>query len=213
MAEDKNSEQLQPPKTMDCKKKKKKKKKRKKAPASNTPPKHTEKPHTVSVPPETSPVSLLTPVYPPQGRPPRLKTASRKDGERLGSSGRTSEKKPSKDSPTDRTSTAPKQDRVEEPSPRTRESLRWEEVLEDPQAEEERLELYRANRRQRYMAHREMMLREAYAALRQTVHKEKSEEKHRCEQEKDSLLRLSKDLVKKEGKTEPYYFKMQVMPF
>lgn len=42
------------------------------------------------------------------------------------------------------------------------ESLRWEGVLEDPQAEEERLEVYRANRRQRYVSHREALLREIH---------------------------------------------------
>lgn len=39
----------------------------------------------------------------------------------------------------------------------TKESLRWEGALEDPQAEEKRLELYRANRRQRYISHRERL--------------------------------------------------------
>lgn len=42
------------------------------------------------------------------------------------------------------------------------ESLRWEGVLEDPQAEEKRLEVYRANRRQRYISHREALLREIH---------------------------------------------------
>lgn len=37
----------------------------------------------------------------------------------------------------------------------SRESLRWEGVLEDREAEERRLEVYRANRRRRYVAHRE----------------------------------------------------------
>lgn len=39
----------------------------------------------------------------------------------------------------------------------SRESLRWEGILEDPQAEEKRLELYRANRRRRYISHREAL--------------------------------------------------------
>lgn len=43
-----------------------------------------------------------------------------------------------------------------------RESLRWEGVLDDPQAEEKRLEVYRANRRQRYISHREALLREIH---------------------------------------------------
>lgn len=42
------------------------------------------------------------------------------------------------------------------------ESLRWEGMLEDPQAEEERLVVYRANRRQRYISHREALLREIH---------------------------------------------------
>lgn len=42
-------------------------------------------------------------------------------------------------------------------SVQTRESLRWEGALEDPQAEEKRLELYRASRRQRYISHRERL--------------------------------------------------------
>lgn len=42
-------------------------------------------------------------------------------------------------------------------SVQTRESLRWEAALEDPQAEDKRLELYRANRRQRYIARRERL--------------------------------------------------------
>lgn len=52
----------------------------------------------------------------------------------------------------------------------TKESLRWEGVLEDTQAEEKRLELYRANRRQRYVSHREALLKEVQQASR---HKEK----------------------------------------
>lgn len=48
----------------------------------------------------------------------------------------------------------------------TKESLRWEGVLEDTQAEERRLELYRANRRQRYVSHREALLKEVQQASR-----------------------------------------------
>lgn len=48
-----------------------------------------------------------------------------------------------------------------------RESLRWEGVLQDPQEETKRLETYRANRRQRYITHREALLKEAQHALRQ----------------------------------------------
>ncbi|KAJ7996117.1 hypothetical protein DPEC_G00233750 [Dallia pectoralis] len=42
-----------------------------------------------------------------------------------------------------------------ERSVQARESLRWEGVLEDPLEEERRLEVYRANRRQRYLLHRQ----------------------------------------------------------
>lgn len=41
----------------------------------------------------------------------------------------------------------------------SRESLRWEGILEDPQDEEKRLKVYRANRRQRYISHREALLK------------------------------------------------------
>jgi len=41
---------------------------------------------------------------------------------------------------------------VAELNTQARESLRWDGVLEDPLAEEERLEAYRARRRQRYLA-------------------------------------------------------------
>lgn len=44
-----------------------------------------------------------------------------------------------------------KKDQIEA-SIRTLESLRWEGVLDDPVAEAERLEVYKANRRKRYMA-------------------------------------------------------------
>lgn len=57
---------------------------------------------------------------------------------------------------------------VAELSTQARDSLRWEGALEDPQAEEERMELYRANRRQRYISHREALLKESQCALRQT---------------------------------------------
>lgn len=64
---------------------------------------------------------------------------------------------------------APATGRTDDLSVQTRESLRWEGVMEDPQDEEERLELYRANRRQRYLSHRDALLREVQHASR---HKE-----------------------------------------
>uniref|UniRef100_A0A3P9MG64 Uncharacterized protein n=1 Tax=Oryzias latipes TaxID=8090 RepID=A0A3P9MG64_ORYLA len=48
-----------------------------------------------------------------------------------------------------------------------RESLRWEGVLQDPQEEAKRLEQYRANRRQRYIAHREALLKDTQQASRE----------------------------------------------
>lgn len=41
------------------------------------------------------------------------------------------------------------------PDAQVRECLRWEGALQDPRAEEERLEAYRANRRRRYAARRD----------------------------------------------------------
>lgn len=59
---------------------------------------------------------------------------------------------------------APAQGSTDDVSVQTRESLRWEGALQDPQAEEKRLELYRANRRQRYISHREALLKEVQHA-------------------------------------------------
>ncbi|XP_016529919.1 protein LIAT1 [Poecilia formosa] len=50
----------------------------------------------------------------------------------------------------------------------TMDSLRWEGALPDPQEEEKRLEHYRANRRQRYITHREGLWKEAHYAMRET---------------------------------------------
>ncbi|XP_077360804.1 uncharacterized protein LOC144006048 [Festucalex cinctus] len=44
------------------------------------------------------------------------------------------------------------------PDVQVKECLRWEGVLQDPRAEEERLEAYRANRRRRYVAQRDTQL-------------------------------------------------------
>ncbi|XP_046876665.1 protein LIAT1 isoform X2 [Hypomesus transpacificus] len=56
---------------------------------------------------------------------------------------------------------APSQARMVEISAQVKESLRWEGVLEDPLAEEKRLEVYRANRRQRYLVHRQALIARA----------------------------------------------------
>ncbi|XP_040907905.1 protein LIAT1 [Toxotes jaculatrix] len=181
MPQDQPCKLLQSSRTPDSKRKKKKK--RKKATASTTHPENTLEPQAVSLHPETSPVSLLPPRSPtqPGGQLPKLRAASKKDRKRLAGSGRRS-KKPQKDSPaplrgTNKTigSAAPAQGHVTELSAQARESLRWEGVLEDPQAEEKRLELYRANRRQRYIAHREALLKETQDTLRQTFPKESTE--------------------------------------
>lgn len=47
----------------------------------------------------------------------------------------------------------------------TQDSLRWEGVLGDPIAEAERLEVYKANRRKRYMALRQALLENAKTVL------------------------------------------------
>ncbi|XP_076606981.1 uncharacterized protein LOC143332973 [Chaetodon auriga] len=168
MPEDKNGTLLQ---SSSRSEKKKKKKKRKRTTAPTAPPGSTEKPQAVSLPPETPPVSLLPPKCPDQARDqlPRLRATSKKDGEQFAGSSRRS-KKHSKDSPSLLTETnktsgsgAPVQGYVAELSAQARESLRWEGVLEDPRAEEKRLELYRANRRQRYLSHREAPLNETLA--------------------------------------------------
>lgn len=156
------------------------------------------------MPPETLPVSLLPPQTPgqPRGQLPKLRATSKKDRERLVGSGRRSKKHP-KDSPSPLTATnktsasgAPAQGHGAEPGARATESLRWEGVLEDPQAEEKRLELYRANRRQRYIAHGEAQLKETQGAFRQTFHEESRGKKALtgCDQQGTvSLLHLSKD--------------------
>ncbi|GAA6219843.1 protein LIAT1 [Lates japonicus] len=196
MPENKNCKLLQPSRTSDNKKKKKK---RKKATASSTPPENTQKPQALSLHPEASPVSLLPPQSPgqPRGQPPKLRASSKRDGER---SGRRSKKRPT-NSPALLTATnkisgsgAPAQGCVSELSTQVRESLRWEGALEDPLAEEKRLEPYKANRRQRYIAHREALLKETQGALRQTFPKESTENNASTEsdrQETASLMHLS----------------------
>ncbi|KAK9536482.1 hypothetical protein VZT92_006257 [Zoarces viviparus] len=176
MPKDNDCELLQPPRSSDNKTKKKKKKKRKKVTASAT--ENTVKPPAVSLPPETSPVSLLPPQSPgqPRGQLPKLRASGKKDGERLACSGRRSKKHPM-DSPAVRPSTTITSDVGPLSAQASRESLRWEGVLKDPQAEEKRLELYRANRRQRYIAHRDTLLKETQGALRQTVPEERGEKK------------------------------------
>ncbi len=139
----------------------------------------------MSLPPETLPVSLLPPqsLGQPPNQQPKARAASKKDGKEPVSSGRGGKKHP-KDSPPLLTATketsgsgAPAEGYVTELSAQARESLRWQGVLEDPQAEEKRLELYRANRRQRYISHRETLFRETQFSQRQTFPKESKEKK------------------------------------
>lgn len=159
----------------------------------------------MSLPPETSTVSLLPPLCPGHNRGwgCKLRATSTKEGKRLCGSGRRKKEHP-KDSPTPLSTTnkssssgAAAQGFVAELG--AKESLRWEGVLQDPQAEEKRLELYRANRRQRYIAHREALLEGTQENLRQTFPKKSTEKKALTEtgqQEAASLLHLSIDWIK-----------------
>ncbi|XP_068186530.1 protein LIAT1 [Antennarius striatus] len=169
MPEEKNREPLHPIGSSDKKSTKKKKRRKKRLTDSTTPPENTEKPQVASMPPETQPKSLLPPVSSAQPRVqlPKPRPASLKDGECLTRSGRRS-KKHSKDSLPPPTATSksmvaetPFQGYVKNLTPQARESLRWEGVLEDPQAEEKRLELYRTSRRQRYISQREALLKQS----------------------------------------------------
>ncbi|KAL6098785.1 uncharacterized protein ACO6RY_17855 [Pungitius sinensis] len=155
MPEEKHCKLLQPHRSCDGKKKKRKKRRKVTASATET----TDKPQDVSSPPETSAVSLLTPKSPcrPRGQLPKLTASSRKSGERP----RRSNQHP-EDSPAP-LQAAHKASGAGQLGAQARESLRWEGVLEDPRAEEKRLELYRADRRRRYVAHRDALLLEAQA--------------------------------------------------
>ncbi|XP_034538975.1 protein LIAT1 [Notolabrus celidotus] len=110
------------------------------------------------MPPEMV-ASLLPPQSPgqPRGQLPKLRDTRKKDGKRLSSSGCRRKKKQRKDSSglLKNKSSLSGEAELSAKAAKARESLRWEGALEDPQAEEKRLELYRANRRQRYVAHRQ----------------------------------------------------------
>ncbi|KAF3705699.1 Protein LIAT1 [Channa argus] len=164
MPEEKTCKLLQPLK-------KKTKKKKKKATASNTPTENAEKPQDTFLPPETSTVSIVAQQIP--GQVPKFKATSKKNGEQLADSKKRRSKKCPKDSPSPVSHEALAQGHLTELS--ARESLRWEGALEDPQAEEKRLEMYRANRRQRYIAHREALSKEIRDPSQQT---NKSSEKN-----------------------------------
>ncbi|XP_062262489.1 protein LIAT1 [Platichthys flesus] len=173
-----DSDVLQANSQCDGKKKKKKKRSRKRNTASISPPENTreEKPHTVH--PENLPVSVLSPQSAAQPRAPlpKITAAGKKGGEQSAGGGTRSKKHP-KNSPApptaaNKTSSSEAQ-AGPELSSQARESLRWEGALEDPQAEEKRLELYRANRRQRYITHRDTVLKESQDALTWTFPKER----------------------------------------
>ncbi|XP_076024732.1 uncharacterized protein LOC143014637 [Genypterus blacodes] len=170
MAEDQSCEPPPPPRgNTQAKKMSTKKKRRKKNTEPSFAHTHTVKPQTASLPPETTSVPPLPPPCPDQPRHHQLSKlragSSRKNGGRAGS------KKRPKDSPANKSPGAESlaAGGAPELSAQARESLRWEGVLEDPQAEERRMEAYRANRRQRYLAHREALIQEMQTALRKDV--------------------------------------------
>ncbi|KAK7925768.1 hypothetical protein WMY93_008078 [Mugilogobius chulae] len=132
-------------------KKKKKKKKRQKADCS-TSPKNADKPH-----PALSDPPVLPTIGPP--RPPlhKLKPSSKKDSEK----GNRNKKSPvSLFSLVSKSGGSPVQSFLSQLSGPALESVRWEGALDDPLKEEQRLEVYRDNRRQRYLRHKEMEQRQ-----------------------------------------------------
>lgn len=78
-------------------------------------------------------------------------------GHRKDRSARKSRKGKTQQAAVEKTSASGDKDKTEVSS-RTQESLRWEGVLDDPVAEAERLEVYKANRRKRYMAFNKTLL-------------------------------------------------------
>ncbi|XP_034033313.1 protein LIAT1-like [Thalassophryne amazonica] len=151
MADDKK--QLLPPTN------KKKKRKRKKTAASAAPQKTQEKLKL----PETSQAASLSSKYQPEDSPDQLQGKSRKDSEWPGGGGIRNTGHPQdplllltmRNKANNSGELAAWEHVEEELGAEARESLRWEGVLADRHAEEKRLELYRAKRRQRYIAHRE----------------------------------------------------------
>uniref|UniRef100_A0A3Q3KTX5 Uncharacterized protein n=1 Tax=Labrus bergylta TaxID=56723 RepID=A0A3Q3KTX5_9LABR len=107
------------------------------------------------------PGSMQPPQSPgqPRGQLPKIKATRGKDGKQLNNSSCRSKRRHPKDS-TGLLKNKSRLNEEAEPSSQHGESLRWEGALEDPQAEEKRLELYRANRRQRYISHRKTLLKD-----------------------------------------------------
>ncbi|CAI5643206.1 unnamed protein product [Oreochromis niloticus] len=163
MPEDKPGKLLQSPMSSE-----RTKKKRNKGTVSTCALENAEKLLAVSLPPEILPLALLPPQSTGQSQDqvPKLRASTKTNRERQ-------RKKHHKDSPATLTenhksdgSGDTAQGYVKELTvlqhsvPAQTLSLRWEGVLQDPQAEAKRLEQYRANRRQRYIAHREALLKE-----------------------------------------------------
>ncbi|TWW75061.1 hypothetical protein D4764_14G0010640 [Takifugu flavidus] len=170
MPEDRTCQLLQSSRSPDVRKKKRKK--RKKA-ITSSPSENRVKPQGVSSLPENLQVSTLPPEHldVSQACLPENTTSRTKDGEHF--NGRAQGyKKHLKGSPsllrlTRKTGGSGGQaqgNTADDGCMQARESLRWEGVLEDLQAEEKRLQLYRANRRQRYVSHREALLKEVQQA-------------------------------------------------
>ncbi|XP_077448654.1 uncharacterized protein LOC144068202 isoform X2 [Stigmatopora argus] len=118
------------------KKKRKKRKKRKKVDTPVSPPQLPDEANPVVKAPEVVQVTTVARVQMSKRRPKKNKDPLR-------------DPQPTKEeSPVE-------EPEVAELDMQVRECLRWEGVLEDPWAEEERLEEYRANRRRRYTAQRD----------------------------------------------------------
>ncbi|XP_066501173.1 protein LIAT1 [Hoplias malabaricus] len=85
-------------------------------------------------------------------------------GNAKGKSSRKNRRCKTKPSVTEEDPLPTKEDQTEV-SIQTQESLRWEGVLNDPAAEAERQEVYRANRRKRYMAFKQILLENVQKSL------------------------------------------------
>ncbi|XP_061658562.1 protein LIAT1 [Syngnathoides biaculeatus] len=141
MSEEEQQHKLKISSSSDDKKKKRKKRKKRK---KHTPPRYTVDPN-----PAVEPAVRVTPV--PRGQTSKRRAACKKNKEPPREPPPPADDIPPDDDPV----TAPDETVLDE---HARECLRWEGVLPDPWAEEERLEAYRANRRRRYAALRDAQL-------------------------------------------------------
>ncbi|XP_057677270.1 protein LIAT1 [Corythoichthys intestinalis] len=122
------------------KKKRKKRKKRKKVDTPQSPPQLPDEANPVVKAPEVVQVTTV-----PRGQMSKRRGACKKNKE-----------PPREPQPNHTKAESPVEEpEVAELDMQVRECLRWEGVLEDPWAEQERLEEYRANRRRRYAAQRD----------------------------------------------------------